>query len=174
MVMPLVLVGLLWAIITNRLPSRTWVLALLLQGLLLGAAGVALWSGSQDEERFEDRAGEMSLEAHERAAQAFSVAVAATLALAAVGFVLRERRRPFAVTGGTAVALSLVVLLLGIQAGRRGGLMVHGGVDQTGSRGAEAARSQTPAHDGDADQTGSGGTEAARNQAAEQEEDEDD
>jgi len=139
LVMPVVLVGLLWAIGTDRLPTKAWVLALLLQGILLGGTGVALWTGGQEEGRFEERAGEVSLEAHERAAQAFGFAVAATFAVGAIGFLLRGRRRPFMATGAAAVGLSIVALALGIQVGHQGGLMVHGRVGQTGSPAADAA-----------------------------------
>ena len=143
LIMPVVLLGLLWAIVTDRLPGKVWLLALLLQGILLSGAGVALWTGGQDEGRLEARAGEASLEAHERAGQAFAVAVAATFAVGAVGFLLRGRRGPFVAAGGTAVALSVAALLLGIQVGHRGGLLVHAGVDQRGSLQPEAAPDQT-------------------------------
>jgi hypothetical protein len=118
---------------------RAWVVALLLQGILLGGTALALWTGGQEEERFEERAGEVSLDAHQRAAQAFGAAVTATFAVGTIGFLLRRRRRPFVAMGAGAVALSLAALALGIQVGHQGGLMVHARVGQTGSAGAEAA-----------------------------------
>ena len=39
---------------------------------------------------------------------------------------LRNRRRPFALAGMTSVALSVAMLALGVQAGHRGGALVHG------------------------------------------------
>ena len=98
----------------------------MLQGLLLGAAGLALRTGEQDEDRVEGRAGEAAVDAHERAAQAFTLAAGATFLAAAVAFALRNRRTPFLAAGGASVAISLAVLALGVQAGSRGGALVHG------------------------------------------------
>jgi len=127
LVMPILLAGLLWAIVTHRLPGKAWLVALVLQGVVLGAAALALRTGEQDEDRVEARAGEARIEAHERAAQAFTAAAGGTFLAAALALVLRERRRPFLTAGGASVALSVAMLALGIQAGHRGGLLVHGG-----------------------------------------------
>jgi hypothetical protein len=127
LVMPVLLGALVWAIVTGRLPARTWFVGLLLQGVILGAALVALRTGEQDEERVEGRAGEAQVEAHERAARAFTFAAGGTLVVAGLGFALRNRRRPFLAAGLGTVALSLAMLGFGIQAGHRGGLLVHGG-----------------------------------------------
>ncbi len=126
LVMPVLLGALVWAIATNRLPGRAWLLALVLQGVLLGAAAVALRTGEQDEERVEGRAGEAAVEAHQRAARAFTVAAGATFAAAGLALVFRNRRRPFVTAGLTSVALSMAMLALGIDAGHRGGVLVHG------------------------------------------------
>jgi uncharacterized membrane protein len=131
LVMPILLGTLVWAIATNRLPGRTWLLALVLQGVVLGAAAVALRTGEQDEERVEGGAAEGAIEAHERAAQAFTVAAGATFAAAALALALRNRRRPFLLAGATSVALSVAMLALGIQTGHRGGLLVHGAAGLT-------------------------------------------
>jgi len=127
LVMPVLLAALVWAIVTGRLPARAWLVGVLLQGVVLGAAVVALRTGEQDEERVEGRAGEAQVEAHERAAQAFTFAAGGTFVAAAAALALRNRSRPFLATGLGTVALSLAMLGLGIQAGHRGGLLVHGG-----------------------------------------------
>jgi hypothetical protein len=127
LVMPVLLAALVWAIVTGRLPARAWLVGVLLQGVVLGAALVALRTGEQDEERVEGRAGEARIEAHERAARAFTVAAGGTFVAAALGLALRSRPRPFLAAGLGTVALSLAMLGLGIQAGHRGGLLVHGG-----------------------------------------------
>jgi hypothetical protein len=127
LIMPILLAGLVWAIVTGRLPARAWLMGLLLQGVILGAALVALWTGERDEERFERRAGEAQVEAHEQAARAFTFVAGGTFVAAAVGLALRNRPGPFLTTGLGTVALSLAMLGLGIQAGHRGGLLVHGG-----------------------------------------------
>lgn len=127
LIMPVLLAGLVWAIVAGRLPPRAWLVGLLLQGVVLGAAALALWSGEQDEERVERSAVEAQVEAHERSARAFTFAAGGTFVAAAVGLALRSRPRPFLTAGVGTVALSLAMLGLGIQAGHRGGLLVHGG-----------------------------------------------
>ncbi|RPH65312.1 MAG: hypothetical protein EHM78_25590 [Myxococcaceae bacterium] len=69
------------------------------------------------------------MEEHERAAQAFTTAAGATLLAAAVALALRKRPGPFLVAGGASVALSVGMLVLGIQTGSRGGALVHGGAE---------------------------------------------
>jgi hypothetical protein len=125
--MPLLLGAMVWAIASGRLPGKAWLIAMVLQGVLLGAAAVALWTGGQDEDRVEARAGEAAVNSHERAAQAFTVAAGATF-LAVVGaLVLRNRPRPFLTAGLASTVLSIGMLALAVQAGRQGGALVHGG-----------------------------------------------
>ncbi len=156
LVMPVLLGVMVWAIATDRLPGRAWLLGLVLQGVILGAAAVALRTGEQDEERFEARIGEAGIAAHERAAQAFTGAAAATFVAAAVALALRNRRRPFVLAGATSVVLSVGMLALGIQAGHRGGALVHAGAGLTvpgeGGQGPgdeEAAEEESPEQDDD-------------------------
>lgn len=157
LVMPVLLGVLLWAIATHRLPGKVWLVALVLQGVVLGAAAVALRTGEQDEDRVEARAGEARIEAHERAAQAFTVAAGGTFLAAALALMLRERRRPFLTAGGASVVLSVAMLALGIQAGHRGGLLVHGGAGLTApgegrqGEGDEQAAGQGPSEQDDDD-----------------------
>ncbi len=135
-VMPLLLGAMAWAVVTGRLPGRVWLLPFLLQGVLLGAALVALRTGAQDEDRVEARAGESAVDAHQRAARAFTTAAGATFLAAAVALALRNRRRPFLAAGVTSVLLSVGMLVLRIQTGSRGGALVHGGPEVV--RGGEA------------------------------------
>ena len=127
LIMPALFAGLLWAVVTNRLPGRAWLVALALQAVLLGAAGVALVTGAQQEETAEARAGEAAIEAHARAGQAFTALAGATLAVAAVAFMVRNRRGPFVTLAATSIAMGLAVLVVGIRAGHQGGSLVHGG-----------------------------------------------
>src|SRR5262249_52267037 len=103
LVMPLLLGAMLWAVLTRRLPVKAWLVAVLLQGVLLGGAAFALRTGEQDEDRVEGRAGESAVEAHERAGQAFTAAAGATFLAAAVALALRNRRGPFLIAGGASV-----------------------------------------------------------------------
>ncbi|HZJ55421.1 MAG TPA: hypothetical protein VFD38_14880 [Myxococcaceae bacterium] len=154
-VMPLLLGAIVWAVVTRRLPAKVWLLPLLLQGVLLGAAVFALRTGEQDEDRVEARAGESAVDAHERAAQAFTAAAGATFLAAAAALALRRRRGPFLIAGAASVALSVAMLVLGIQTGSRGGALVHGGPEVAGGGAArpggleEGARERTSAEDDD-------------------------
>ena len=150
LVMPVLLAALVWAIVTGRLPARAWLVGVLLQGVILGAALLALRTGEQDEERVEGRAGEARIEAHERAAQAFTFAAGGTLVAAALGLALRNRPRPFLAAGLGTVALSLAMLGLGIQAGHRGGLLVHGGAGSSAPGQVEAGGGEEQAVTGGA------------------------
>jgi hypothetical protein len=131
--MPLLLGAMAWAVFTRRLPGKVWLVAVVLQGVLLGAAALALWTGEHDEDRVEARAGEAAVDAHERAAKAFTVTAGMAFLAAAVALALRNRPGPFLIAGGASVALSVGMLLLGIQTGTRGGALVHGGAEMVRS-----------------------------------------
>ena len=126
LIMPVLLAGLVWAIVAGRLPPRAWLVGLLLQGVVLGAAALALWSGEQDEERVERSAVEAQVEA-----QTFGPG----LHLRGRWNVRRRCRWPRPAEPATTLphggsrnrGPSLAMLGLGIQAGHRGGLLVHGG-----------------------------------------------
>jgi hypothetical protein len=148
-VMPLLLGVMLWAVVTGRLPAKAWLLVFVLQGVLLGAAALALRTGEQDEDRIEARAGEPAIEAHERAAQAFTVAAGGTLIAAALAWVLRKRRVPFLFAGASSVALSVGMLVLALQAGSRGGALVHGGAGVGVARGGEVRPGNDPVRPGE-------------------------
>lgn len=126
-VMPLLLGAMVWAIASGRLPGKAWLIAMALQGVVVGAAGMALWTGGREEDRVEARAGEAAVDAHERAAQAFTVAAGATFVAIAAALVLRNRPRPFLAAGLGSTVLAIGMLVLGVQAGRQGGALVHGG-----------------------------------------------
>jgi uncharacterized membrane protein len=126
-VMPLLLGAMVWAIASGRLPGKAWLIVVVLHGVVLGAAAVALWTGGQEEHRVEARAGEAAVESHERAAQVFTVTAGATFLAAAGALLVRNRRRPFLVAGVASTVLSIGMLVLGVQAGRGGGALTHGG-----------------------------------------------
>jgi len=137
-VVPLVLLGLLWAVRAGRLPPRAWVLGVLLQGLLVVGALAAVTTGNAEEERVEATRAESAIDAHAQTAQAFAVASAVVLvgALAALG--LRRSRPAFTVAGAGTVLLGVLALGLAVRAGHQGGLLVHGGQPGLASAAAEA------------------------------------
>lgn len=127
MLVPLLAVGILWAIRAGKAPRSAWLLVVALQALLVGGALVALRTGESEEERIEERVAEARLEAHQSAAQQFTVVAAFTLALAGAALVAgRIRPRAGAVAALATVAMSLVVAGLALRAGHRGGELVYG------------------------------------------------
>jgi uncharacterized membrane protein len=122
--MPVVCAGLLFAWTRGLLPRRTWVVAVVLQIVLVGSSFVAMRSGETDEERVESVVAESVIEAHEEAAELFTWTAAACLLLFAGVLVLRTessaRRAAMAAT-----AASLLVLGLGYRVGQAGGELVY-------------------------------------------------
>jgi len=72
-----------------------------------------------------------------------------------LALLLRNRRRPFALAGMTSVALSVAMLALGVQAGHRGGALVHGSAalaaPAEGQGGGEEQASEEGSEDTDQD-----------------------
>jgi uncharacterized membrane protein len=128
--MPVMSAGLLAAWWAELLPRRTWLIAVLLQGLLLASGVTALRTGQTEEDRVERVVAERLIESHEAAAERFVWAAGAVLLLAIVGATVPKdayaRRAAIATTLGT-----LLVLFLGYRTGEAGGRLVyqHGAAD---------------------------------------------
>jgi hypothetical protein len=122
--MPLVAGGLLAAWWQGWLPRRTWLVAVALQGVLVGAGLLALRSGEGDEERVESVVAESAIEAHEEAASLFVGATAVVLVLAAAAAALRGERAA-RISAAAATAATLIVLGLGYRVGEAGGRLVY-------------------------------------------------
>lgn len=122
--MPLISGGLLLAWWRGWLPRRTWLAAVALQGILVGAGLLAIRSGEADEERVESIVAESVLEAHEEAASIFVAGAALVLVLAAAGAALRGERAARLVAG-IATAGTLAVFGLGYRVGEAGGRLVY-------------------------------------------------
>lgn len=127
--MPLISAGLLLAWVRGWLPRRAFLIALLLQAVLVGSAYAGIRSGEADEERVEAVMSEAPIEEHEEASKAFTVAAAVVLVIMAAAFLPNER----AARSGAALSFlgTLVVLGLGYRAGAAGGRLVyvHGATD---------------------------------------------
>ncbi len=138
-IMPLLSLGLLVTWITRVLPRRTWLIAIVLQGLLLGSGIAALRSGEADEERVEAIVPEPAIEAHEAAATTFVVGSAVVLAIALAAAVIRNERAARGVAA-LAVAGTAIVLLFGYRTGDAGGRLVyqHGAASSFAGPGAPA------------------------------------
>jgi len=122
--MPLITSGLLVAWWRGWLPRRTWLVAVVMQGALLGSGLLAQETGGDDEARVEAIVPEAALEAHEEAAEVFVIGSALVLVLAAMGAAIR-RPRAAQLVAAVATAGTLVVLMLGYRVGEAGGRLVY-------------------------------------------------
>lgn len=122
--MPLLSAGLLAAWWTEVLPRRAWIIAVLLQGLLLGSGFASLRTGEGEEDRVERVVAGSLIEAHEEAAEAFVWGTAAALLLAIAAAAIRNDRRA-RVAAAAATLSTLVVLFLGYRTGEAGGRLVY-------------------------------------------------
>lgn len=133
LLMPLIAGGIGVAWWRGWLQRQTWVIAVVLQGVLVVSGIAALRTGEADEEKVEAFVNEARIEAHEEAAQAFVLGGAAVFALMALGLVaiVRDGKSGRA-SGGRAPLLAglslggtVVVLALGFRAGQAGGSLVY-------------------------------------------------
>jgi len=122
--MPLVAGGLLLAWWRNWLPRRGWLLAVVLQGILVGSGLLALQTGEAEEARVERVVAERAIEAHEEAAQVFVGASGAVLAVMSLAATL-GRRRPGLPLAAIATLGTCVVFGLGWRTGQAGGSLVY-------------------------------------------------
>jgi hypothetical protein len=133
-VLPVVAAGLALAVWREVLPRRAWLVAVVLQALLVGGGFLALQTGEGDEKRVAAVVGKSLVEAHEHGAEAFVLGAAVVLGLCLA--VLAVPRRAVAAFAAIATAGSLVVVGLAYRTGKAGGELVY-------SRG--AARAFLPA-----------------------------
>lgn len=122
-VLPLATVALAFALWRGLVPRRTWVVAVVLQAILLAGAGVALQTGERDEKRVERITGEAAIEAHEEAAEVFIWGAAIVLGLAAAVTVVP--RRAVGAFAAVAAAGTFVVAGLAYRTGKAGGELVY-------------------------------------------------
>jgi len=120
--LPISVVGALWAVRKGATPRRAWALPLALAASLTLSAWVALESGEDQEDRVEDVVGKAALHGHEEAAERFLVLAGVVTIVAAAGLVggtVGRAARLVTMVG----TLGLVVA--GVQVGHSGGLLVY-------------------------------------------------
>jgi hypothetical protein len=122
--MPLVAGGLALAWWRGWLPARAWLVAVALQGILVGTGMLAIQTGEAEEDRVERVVPEQPIEAHEEVAKAFVAASGAVLLLM-VGGALLARQRAGAAVAALASLTTLAVLGLGVRTGEAGGELVY-------------------------------------------------
>jgi hypothetical protein len=110
------------AIRAGWLPARSWIAVVLLQGLLVGSAWLAIETGEDQEERVERVVAERHIESHEAAAERFLSAAAAAWVVSAAGML---RGRAGALGRLASVAATAGVLAAGVAVGRSGGELVY-------------------------------------------------
>jgi uncharacterized membrane protein len=144
---PVVALALAWAVWSERLPRRAWLLTVVLQAMLLAGGIVAMRAGEAEEDRVEPIVGEAAIERHEEAAVAFLWTAGATLLVAVAPLFLGG--------GGMRASLAIATLAtfavagMAVRTGKAGGelVYVHGaagayvqGKDSQVAPGAEPAR----------------------------------
>lgn len=122
--MPLIAGGILLAWWRRWLPSRTWVVVIALQAILVGSGFVSLQTGEAEEDRVEKVVPESEIETHEEAAEVFVWASVGALALMLLALVLSKGKAGLAVAVAAVVA-TLVVFVLGYRTGEAGGDLVY-------------------------------------------------
>jgi len=123
LLMPILSAGLLLAWIRDLLPRRTWMVAVVLQAILVVSSVAAMRSGEAEEEVVETVVAESAIEAHEEAAEAFTWTAAGVLVLFVAGAALPSTAARGAATAATLA--TLVVLFLGYRTGQAGGALVY-------------------------------------------------
>jgi hypothetical protein len=116
--------ALLAAVLISRklVPPRTWLALVVLQGLLVGSAWLALETGEEQEERVEEVVAERHIEAHEETAERFQLAAVVALVVAAAGLLPGPAG---GIGRGAAVLVTLAVLAAGVRVGHSGGELVY-------------------------------------------------
>lgn len=122
-VVPLVMIVLTVALVRRKATRQSFLLAALLQAIVVGGGLVALSTGEAEEERVESVVSERAIERHEELAKVFVAASGMTLALALLAGVAPERwTRRLAVAGTVA---SIGALGVGVAVGHAGGELVY-------------------------------------------------
>ncbi|HWR14126.1 MAG TPA: DUF2231 domain-containing protein [Terriglobales bacterium] len=123
-IIPLLAIGFAWAIWTERIRARGWLLVVLLQVVLVGGGILAVNTGEREEDRVESTVPKQALKEHESFATQFVWLSGITLAVmlgAAVS------RRPSVLKAATAAAVigSFLVAGAALRVGHAGGQLVY-------------------------------------------------
>jgi len=120
--LPLFVVGALWAIRRGTEPVRAWSVPLAMAGLLLVSAFAAMRTGEAEEDRVEAVVPEGVLHEHEEAAERFLVLSGVLLLVAGAGLL---RGNVGSAARLLTAAGSLGLLVAGAQVGAAGGELVY-------------------------------------------------
>jgi drug/metabolite transporter (DMT)-like permease len=123
--MPLVSLGLLLAWLRGYFPRRTWLIAVLLQVILVGSTFVATRTGEADEARGQERVGRDLVHEHEEAGEAMFFATIGVLVVIGAAQLLRNEKVA-RIVAGVAVLGAIAVAGAAWKTGQAGGRIVHG------------------------------------------------
>jgi predicted membrane protein DUF2231 len=120
--LPISVVGALWAVRKGATARRVWALPVALAATLTLSAWVALDTGEDQEDRVENVVGKAALHGHEEAAERFLVLAGVVTLVAAVGLAggtVGRAARLVTMVG------TLGVVVAGAQVGHSGGMLVY-------------------------------------------------
>ena len=146
LLLPLTVLGALWAIRRGAGVARTWVFPLITAGALAASAWAAVESGEADEDRAERIVGEQTLGTHEAAAERFLALSVVVLVLTAAGLMGGTKGR---VARGLSGAVTLALIVVGYQVGHSGGRIVYGDAGTGGLTAAATGQSERQAQQSD-------------------------
>lgn len=122
--LPLLALGVLFAMSRAWLPRSAWVGVVLISALTLGVAVSAKRAGEQEADRLAAALPAAALDAHDRAADLFIVSLAVLTALAG-GVLFVRRELPFRLGAAVVSVAYFAALGLGFRTGRLGGELVY-------------------------------------------------
>ena len=122
LLMPFCTILMLVAVHRQFLPSRAWVIIVVLQGLLVLSGLFALRTGEDQEERVARVVPAEIVDVHQESSEWFFRVAALTLLFAGAGLLDKRTGR---VGRGVTVPLTIVVLILAVRAGHTGGELVY-------------------------------------------------
>ena len=124
MVLPLVALGVGIAWWRGWLPARTWAVVVLLHALMTIGGVAAQVTGEAEERNIGGGVAAEAIERHEEAAKVLVFSAVGVLVLMVLPLVLvRDSHRRWA--AGAAIAGSVAVAALALEAGHRGGVLVY-------------------------------------------------
>lgn len=124
LVLPMLALFAAVAIWKGWVPKRTWWVIVLLQFMLAVGSFMAYQTGEHEKDLVGGIVDDAPVDAHEEAAQVFSVTVYATLVVSlAAGFAHASRLAPLAHL--LVAALGLVIVFLGMRVGHLGGRLIY-------------------------------------------------
>jgi uncharacterized membrane protein len=123
-ILPVLAIGFLWALWTNRVRPRAWLTIVALQAVLVSGGLLAMNTGEREEDRVETVVPDAALEQHEAYAEQFVWAAAITWLVAGLVLVVRHQGAARGLAVAT-VAGTVIVAAAALRVGHAGGRLVY-------------------------------------------------